>query len=189
MSDLVQYRAIVTALVIQHAAAQNAVTTERAALAAAKATIQDTTEAQIALQTVALTVQQRAHERIASVVTRCLAAIFSDPYEFKIIFEQKRGRTEARLVFERNGEQLDPEEAAGGGAIDVAAFALRISCLLLARPPLRRTLLMDEPFRFVSAGHRNAVRQLLETLSRELAIQMIFITHEPAYMTGQVVEL
>jgi DNA repair exonuclease SbcCD ATPase subunit len=162
---------------------------EGVAWAAAEDAAVDAEEAQKVVQLVAQTVQQKAHDRIAGVVSRCLEAVFDEPYEFKINFEQKRGRTEASLVFVREGLSVDPLTASGGGVVDVAAFALRLSCLLLARPPLRRTVVLDEPFRFVSEGYRPRVRQMLEQLSKELEVQFVVVTHDEAYKTGKVIEL
>ena len=162
---------------------------EKDALVDAETALVDAEEAQKVLQLVAQTVQQQAHDRIAGVVTRCLAAVFEDPYEFRVVFEQKRGRTEARLVFVQDGQEIDPLTASGGGVVDVAAFALRLSCLMLSRPPLRRVLVMDEPMKFVSERYRDRVRLMLEQLSTELGVQMIFVTHMSALKTGTVIEL
>lgn len=169
--------------------ARAAFVAEQNELAAAEDASTDSEEAQKTLQLVAQTVQQQAHDRIAGVVTRCLAAVFEDPYEFKVLFEQKRGKTEARLVFVRDGKELDPMTASGGGVVDVAAFALRLSCLMLSRPPVRKVLVMDEPMKFVSERYRERVRQMLEGLSHDLGVQMIFVTHMDALRTGHVVEI
>lgn len=149
----------------------------------------DAEEAQRVCQMVAQAVQQQAHDRIAGVVSRCLEAVFDEPYEFKILFEQKRGRTEASLVFVRGDQTLDPLTASGGGVVDVAAFALRVSCLLLARPALRRVLVLDEPLKFVSEQYRPRARAMIEKLAEDLGIQFIIVTHDEAYKTGKVVEL
>lgn len=140
-------------------------------------------------QQVARQIQQKAHDQIASVVSRCLETVFDEPYEFHINFEMKRGRTEARLTFVRDGAEVDPMTASGGGVIDVAAFALRLSCLMLTRPPLRRTLILDEPFKFLSEDLRDRARVLLENLSRETGVQFIMITHIAELKTGKIVEL
>jgi len=81
--------------------------------------------------------------------------------------------------------------AAGGGVVDVAAFALRLSCLMLSKPPLRRILILDEPFKYVSErrGYRERVRQLLESLAEEMGIQILMVTHIEALQTGDIVEL
>ena len=145
----------------------------------AETELASTLEAQTLAQQIAQQVQEKAHRQIASVVTRSLRAVFAeDPYEFIIQFERKRGRTEARMVFMREGKEVDPMMAAGGGVVDVAAFALRLSCLMLSRPPLRRVLVLDEPMRFVSANLRHRVRKLLEMLSKEMNVQFIIVTHQ-----------
>lgn len=146
-------------------------------------------EAQQIVQAVAETIQEQAHDRIAGVVSRCLATVFDEPYEFRINFERLRGRTEARLVFIREGLAVDPITSSGGGVVDVAAFALRVSCLMLKRPPARRVLVLDEPFRFVSAEYRPRVAKMLEDLSHELGIQFIMVTHIDELRVGAVVEV
>jgi DNA repair exonuclease SbcCD ATPase subunit len=162
---------------------------EQVALQEAQDEEQSVLEAQRVAQAVAQAVQQQAHEQIARVVSRSLAAVFDDPYEFRVHFEQKRGKTEARLSFERNGFQVDPLSAAGGGVVDVAAFALRLACLMLSRPPRRRLLILDEPFRFLSVENCERMRQLLELLSEEMDVQFVITTHQRRLRAGKVVEL
>ena len=145
--------------------------------------------AQEIIQFVAQAVQQKAHERIAKVVSSCLSSVFSDPYEFRIEFERKRGRTEAALRFVRRGLDVDPMESSGGGMIDVAAFALRVACLIMHRPRLRQILVLDEPFKFVSAEYRENVRSMLEKLSTDLGLQIIMVTHIDEIATGKIVRL
>lgn len=161
---------------------------EKGALTGAKEQLADALEARTVVQTVAADVQQRVHDHIATLVTRCLRAVFPDPYEFKIHFESKRGKTEARLVFERNGNEHDPQRSVGGGVLDVASFALVVSRLLLTRPPVRRFLALDEPFRHVSANYLPKVRELVEALAEELEIQFLIISHERELADGYVIE-
>lgn len=146
-------------------------------------------EAQKITQVVAETIQQEAHNQIAGVVSQCLSSVFDDPYEFKINFERARGKTEANLVFIRDGEEINPIDSSGGGVIDVAAFALRISCLMLTRPQRRRVVVLDEPFRFVSQEYRPRVRTMLIELSKDLNIQFIMITHIKELAIGKVIDI
>ncbi len=157
--------------------------------AQAEAALANAKTAQSVLQDLAKTVQEQAHERIANVVTTCLRTVFDDPYTFKINFERKRGRTEAKLVFERRGLEIDPLTASGGGVIDVAAFALRVSCLMLRRPKLSRIIVLDEAFKFVSASYRPRIQQMLEQLTEELGLQIIQVTHIPELEIGQIIRL
>jgi DNA repair exonuclease SbcCD ATPase subunit len=162
---------------------------EKQALAKADNMVVYCEQAQQLVQEVAQHVQQQVHNRIASVVSRCLKAVFDEPYEFKIHFERKRGRTAARLVFVRDGMEIVPMQGSGGGVLDVAGFALRIACLVLARPKVRRLLVLDEPFKFVSSEYRERVRDLLETLAEEMGIQFVMVTHIPELQTGKIVRV
>jgi len=146
-------------------------------------------DAQETLQLLAQGFQQQAHSKIAGVVSDCLSSVFDDPYEFHIVFDRKRGSTEARLRFTRRGLDVDPLTASGGGMVDVAAFALRVACLILSRPRLARVLVLDEPFRFVCAQYQDNVRTMLEQLSEEMGIQIIMISHNENLATGETVEL
>lgn len=165
---------------------------EKRFLAAAQQDLADAEEAQKISQAVAQGIQQQAHQQITRLVSRCLAAVFDDPYEFNIAFEQKRGKTEARLFFTREGNEVDPMTASAGGAIDVAAFALRLAAMVLTRPAVRRFMFLDEPFRFVSpepSNYRERVRDMLEMLQTELGIQFVIVTHMPEILTGKVIRL
>jgi DNA repair exonuclease SbcCD ATPase subunit len=146
-------------------------------------------EAQGILQLIAQAIQQKAHERIAGVVSSCLSAVFDEPYIFKIEFERKRGRTEAKLTFCRDGLEIDPLTASGGGVIDVASFALRAACLMLHRPRLSKIIVLDEPFKFLSVQYRENARLMLEKLSSDLGLQFIVVTHSTELATGKIISL
>lgn len=190
MSELSLWRKRLNSLKAASDLAIHQVKEEEVALENARQREVDVLQAQGIVQQIAEQVQEKAHRQIASVVTRCLKTVFGeDTYDFKIVFEKKRGKTEARLTFIREGQEIDPTEAAGGGVVDVTSFALRLSVLLLTQPPLRRLLVLDEPMKMVSAEYIPAVRGLLLALSQELGIQMIIVTHNKALKIGKVVEL
>jgi hypothetical protein len=139
-------------------------------------------------------VQKLAHDRIATVVTRCLQHVFDNPYQFKIVFQEKRNKTEALLQFERDGLTIhDPEQEIGGGVLDVASFALRLACITLNRPPLRKLMVLDEPFKSIRGKmNRDRVRQLLLDLARDYGMQFVIcVDHEayPQFLMGKVVEV
>ena len=146
-------------------------------------------QAQIIAQTIAQSIQEKIHNKIAGVVSQCLSTIFNEPYRFKILFERRRGRTEADLTFERRGYQVDPMGASGGGPVELSAFALRLSSMMLQRPKLRRILIMDEPFKSPSPHYRERVKQLIETLSKEMGVQFIMVTNIMELAAGDVINL
>jgi len=168
---------------------REAVALEKQRMVEAEIEIRQRKQAQEILQQLAQSTQQLAHKAIADVVASCLSIVFDKPYRFEIVFERKRGRTEARLRFVRDGISMDPMTASGGGAVDVASFALRVAALTLRRPRVSKLLILDEPFRFVSAEYQDNIRQMLEQLSVDLDLQIILVTHNPRYATGRVIEV
>lgn len=190
VSSTADLRRRLSLLLAEHGHAVSQAERERQAIQEAEDDLADLTDARGLVQQVAASVQASAHRQIASVVSRCLEAVFGeDAYRFRIDFDRKRGKTEARLLFERDGLVVSPTEAAGGGAVDVAAFALRLACLVLRRPRRRRLLVLDEPWKMLSREYRPAVRDLVQTLAREFGVQFVLVTHAPELAIGKVVEL
>lgn len=164
---------------------------EKQTLEQGKEKLRSAEEARDLVQEVAQKLQQAVHNQIAGIVSLGLRTVFSEPYTFKINFEKKRGRTEAQLIFERDGMELDPISAAGGGVIDVAAFTLRVACLSLSKPALRPILILDEPFKNVSKtkGYLDQIPLLLEKLAEEMGLQIIMVTHIEELKVGKVIDL
>jgi len=134
--------------------------------------------AQFHIQTVAKKVQESFKVKIESIVSVALSSVFDDPYEFKVDFEIKRNRTECILSFERNGFKVNPLNASGGGAVDIASFALRLSLWSLENPKKESIIILDEPFKFVSKNLREKASMLVKELSDKMGIQFIIVTHE-----------
>ena len=68
----------------------------------------------------------------------------------------------------------------GGGAVDVAAFALRIALWKLSQMQTKNvsdTIVMDEPGRFISVDLQPKFGELIKLLSEKLSIQFIIVTH------------
>lgn len=159
---------------------QAAVKATRQVLAKADDEQADIQEAQALLQTVAQATQQELEYHISELVTLALAGVFANPYELCLDFELKRNRSEAFLTFRKRGREakLDPMACTGGGAVDIAAMALRVSLWSLRRPRSRATIVMDEPFRFVSRDLQHKAAKMLKEISTRLGLQFIIITHE-----------
>jgi len=186
-----QYRTVVNQLLDERRRVKSTIQKEQEEQQRIQDQLTDATEANAIIQTIAQTLQQQCHQQISSVVTRCLNAVFEDPYEFEIRFIQKRGKTEAVMVFSRDGVELDdPLNEIGGGVVDVAALALRLACILLQRPQARRLLVMDEPFKCIRGeGNRNRTRTMLQRLASELGIQFILCTDIEDFKLGRVIEM
>jgi DNA repair exonuclease SbcCD ATPase subunit len=189
MIDLSQEARLVSGIASRLHLLSETVQREQKELTTAVKRLEDCQTAQEVLQHLAQAVQQMAHGKIAEVVSSCLSAVFEDPYEFIIEFERKRGRTEAHLKFKRNELEMDPLNSSGGGAVDIAAFALRVASLMLHRPRLSKVIVLDEPMKFVSAEYQTAVRQMLEGLAKDMGLQIVMVTHNETYCCGKIIEL
>lgn len=186
--DLNTLRKIVDKYQIEYSHAERILHSAGEKVERAEKDYRNAVKAQEITQQIAQATQQQAHAQIATVVGRCLDAVFGEEaYDFQIMFERKRGKTEARLVFLRDGDEIDPLEGSGGGVIDVAAFALRIAALIATRPPARRLLILDEPVKMLSKEYSERFRELLEALSEEMGIQILLITHNEEIATGKVI--
>lgn len=135
-------------------------------------------QAQTLVQIVAKETQEQLQYKVAGLVTLALQHVFPDPYVFVIRYENKRGRTEASMVVERNGVEIDPLTEAGGGVVDVIAFALRLVMWRLMTRKTRAVFILDEPFRFVSRDLQPRVARMLKDLSEKMHVQMIIVSHE-----------
>ena len=134
-------------------------------------------KAQVIIQNVAKDTQQALVFQINDVVNTALQTCFPDEYEFHVEFEIKRNKVESRLVFTKNGFEINPMDASGGGVVDVAAFALRIAAWSLGST--ENTLVIDEGFRFLSRDLQPRAADILSEISKELGLQIIQVSHSP----------
>jgi len=145
--------------------------------------LEDVIKAQKIIQEVSAATQEQMAMEISDLVSLALAAVFSDPYEFKVAFVQRRSRTEADLLFARGGEVHSPMFSSGGGPVDVAAFALRISLWSLTKST-RPVIVLDEPFKHLSRDLHGRAAEMLQTLSKELGLQIIMVSHSEDLIEG-----
>lgn len=142
-------------------------------------------QAQVIIQEVAQMTQEQLQYQVSELVTLAMASIFTDPYELQIEFVQRRGRTEADLWFVRNGQKVSPMDATGGGAVDVASFALRVALWSLSRPRSCNTLILDEPLKFLKGGdlpEKGAM--VIKEIAERLKLQIIMVSHIPDQIEG-----
>ena len=127
------------------------------------------------LQRVARDTQNNLQFHISGLVSVAQSSIFPDPYEFVAEFVARRDKTECDLFFSKNGEKFSPFSCCGGGAIDVASFALRLVAWSLNKTmPL---ILLDEPFKHLSQDLQPKCSKMIKTLSSRLGLQIIMVSH------------
>ena len=131
------------------------------------------TQAILTVQTIANELQADLTAFFTSCAQSALDIVFPGSYQFRMKFESRRNQAELDMWLERNGEKVPPLEAAGGGVVDVIAFALRTCCLLLSKK--RPVLFLDEPFKFIRGEARDRLGELLNLLSVQSHVQIIMV--------------
>lgn len=142
-----------------------------------KREIRDHERAITVVKEVGLKTQQSLQYHIADTVSMALESVFDDPYLMSVEFVQRRGKTECDLLFNKQGNFINPLSASGGGAVDVASFALRVASWSMQQPKTRNVLLLDEPFKNLSEGLLPKASEMLKQISDKLGLQIIMVTH------------
>jgi len=156
---------------------QRQISEETALLEINKESLQHHERALILAKDVAIKTQQQLEYQISELVTLAFAAVFEDPYELKVEFVQRRGKTECDIFFVRDGNKIEPMSASGGGALDIASFALRVASMRLMSANIRPLLILDEPFRFLSLDLQEKAALMLKEVSKKLGLQVIMVSH------------
>lgn len=131
------------------------------------------------VKAVGLKTQQQLQYHISNITSMALEAVFVNPYKLEIEFVENRNKTECNIYFVRNGSKIDPRSASGGGAVDVAAFALRLACWSMKNPKNRNVIILDEPFKHLKGKEANLkVLDMVNQISKTLGLQIIMVSDE-----------
>jgi ABC-type nitrate/sulfonate/bicarbonate transport system ATPase subunit len=188
MQNLSSWRSNMNRKMMEFSLTNARIKEEKRLLAEAQENYKAAKAAQEHLQLIAQQTQEYSHKQIARVVSRCLTAVFDEPIELRIEFERKRGRTEAKFIYLKDGWRINPRTSSGG-MMDVAALALRLTALTLALPPARKVLILDEPFAHIAKSRLEKMAVLIESLSHDLGVQIVMCTHDQALQVGRVIDL
>jgi len=134
-----------------------------------------TEKARIIIQKVAKATQAELEYYISELVTLAFASVFPDPYQFGVAFEEKRGKTECRMRFLRDGHEVNPLSGSGGGPLDIASTTLQFTIWSLNKT--RAIIGLDEPFRFLSRDLQPKAGEMLKEVSKKLGLQILMVTH------------
>lgn len=132
--------------------------------------------AQLLIQQTAKETQDQLRYNLQDLVQSALDAVFPGQYMFSLSFDLKRGRTECEICLDKDGERMNPLDSNGGGIVDLVAFALRVAVWAIGTT--RNVLILDEPFKFISAGYKPTAIEILKSLTQRLKLQVIMVTHD-----------
>lgn len=140
--------------------------------------VMDLEEAREVINIAAKETQSKLQYHISDITSMVLEEIFDDPYNISVEFVDRRNKTECDITFERNGHKITPLDAAEGGALDVASFALRIASWAMQNPKTNNIIILDEPFKHLSVEYQDKASNILHQLCEKLNIQIIVVTHK-----------
>lgn len=134
------------------------------------------------LSSVALQSKQSIVKFLEDIVTDALRYISETDYSFKIEIDDagKTYKCNFYLVEEVDGviSKQKPEDACGGGFIDIISTTLRYAYLSLYNSPkLMGSIILDEPGKMVSQDMSIRFAEFIKKLGEDFNRQTIMITH------------
>lgn len=125
--------------------------------------------------------REQARQQVEYMVTRALQYTFGPGIEFKVKMREFRGQPDAEffVVSDYGNIRVEnkPQDARGGGVVDVISLALRIALLETFRPLLDAPLILDEPAKHISDEFAPNIGQFLKSISRDFKRQILLVTH------------
>jgi DNA repair ATPase RecN len=138
-------------------------------------------QVRILLQRASEYAREQIKQQIEMLVTHCLQFVFGPYLEFKIELSEIRGKADAEFyvisIFDNMKVKTKPQDARGGGIVDVIALALRIAVIQSTSSYGDGPLILDEPAKHVSSEYIANVAQFLKQISEVFHRQIIMITH------------
>ncbi len=124
--------------------------------------------------------REQGRRQVELLVTQALQFVFGADMEFKVAVEEKRDRPDAEFyVCSTYGDyqvETAPQDARGGGVVDVISLALRLALLHAFQPPVGGPAILDEPGKHVSEEYAPQLAQFLKGFSQSLGRQVIMVS-------------
>jgi len=130
------------------------------------------------IKQIAIQVQSQLTYNINEITSTAMESILDDPYKVELEFVERRNKTECDIWFKRGENKINPYFG-GGGAIDVAAFALRVAFWSMQNPRTNNVLILDEPFKHLKGEETNRkMLEMISQVSKKLGLQIIMVSDE-----------
>ncbi|WP_205672103.1 ATP-binding protein [Ammoniphilus sp. YIM 78166] len=144
--------------------------------------IENYTKARYLLQEAASFAREQARQNIEAWVTGALQFVFHmDNIAFRVILSEKNNRPDAEFYVVSNYDgvmvETKPQDARGGGVVDIVSLALRIALMESGRHKIDGPLMLDEPGKHVSEEYGMMLAQFLKGVTQKTKRQVILVTH------------
>ncbi len=152
------------------------------ALGRARADIETWQQVQILFGKASEFAREQLRQKLEETVTAALQAIFcNDRIRFEVEMKTVNGQPSASWqIISDFGDMpitASPEDAHGGGIVDVVSLALRLALLELARPKIEGPVIFDEPAKMVSAEYLPNLAAFLKQYAKATNRQILMVTH------------
>ncbi|HHV83593.1 MAG TPA: ATPase [Tepidanaerobacter syntrophicus] len=125
--------------------------------------------------------REQIKQQIEMLVTHCLQFVFGPNIEFQIELSEVANKTNAEFYvisdYDNFKVKTKPQDARGGGVVDVISLALRIAVIQSTNAYKNGPLILDEPAKHVSSEYIANVAQFLKQISDIFHRQIIMVTH------------
>ena len=154
-----------------------------------EATSGDSIQALELLSQVSKVARESAKQHLESIVTEALNYILGGNERFVIELGESGGKPTCEFYVETivNGEvsRQKPEQACGGGVVDIISTTLRYAYLEIFHDPTikNKTMILDEPGKMVSELASEKFADFIKYLGETFDKQTIMITHNDTLMT------
>lgn len=157
-------------------------------LAAIRHELDVATKASVFLREACDRVRTQLYGQFEHLVNLGLQAVFGDDIVLRFVSADKARRIhEQPRIYRKIGSEMievNLVDDDAGGLVDVVSFLLRLAMLVSVSPPPRKFLMLDEPFKHLSAEYCPLVADMMAQLSERLGIQILMTTHNPLLISA-----
>lgn len=130
----------------------------------------------------------QAKSQMETLVTNALQYVFGPSFRFEIELSEHSGKPTAEFYvitdWEGQSVKTKPQDARGGGVVDITSLALRVAMIETFRPRPGGPLILDEPGKHVSAEYIMAMLEFLKSTGDMFDRQIILVSHNPHLIEG-----
>lgn len=138
-------------------------------------------EKKIILQEACKKARELSADWFSMISTRGVKIILGNNLEVKIISGEKNSVPTndfiIRAEYKDYSTETDPTEEDGGGVADIVSLTNFLTMNIINHDYNAAPLVLDEPTKFVSAGHADDVGKFLSQFAHEFNKQIIMVTH------------
>ncbi|MGB9791297.1 MAG: ATP-binding protein [Thermacetogeniaceae bacterium] len=181
-NSLEQLKAVYNRLLGERSALLQEIETKRKRLEEVREEAECLEKVRLLLMEAAKHAREQGRQQVEYLVTQALQFVFGGDLEFKVVVEEKRDRPEAEFyVCSTYGGDVrvetTPQDARGGGVVDVISLALRLALIHAFTPRIGGPVVLDEPGKHLSEEFSPQLARFLKSYSQSLGRQIIMVSH------------